>query len=35
MVFKNDLVDMSQYKWNIENNSEYAEVMFSTQAKIE
>ena len=32
---KNDIVDMEQYKWNIESVSEYAEVMISTQAKIE
>ena len=35
IVIKNNLIDMSQYKWNIENHSEYAEVMISTQAKIE
>jgi Resolvase, N terminal domain len=35
IVIKNDLVDMKQYEWNIENSSEYAEVMMSTQAKIE
>lgn len=32
---ENDLVDMKQYEWNYENNSEYAEVMMTTQAKIE
>ena len=35
VVIKNDIVDMKQYEWNIENTSEYAEVMMSTQAKIE
>ncbi len=35
LVIKNDIVDMKQYEWNIENSSEYAEVMMSTQAKIE
>ncbi|MFK7779772.1 MAG: recombinase family protein [Candidatus Gracilibacteria bacterium] len=35
IVMKNDIVDMEQYKWNTESTSEYAEVMISTQAKIE
>ncbi len=35
IVIENDVVDMSQYKWNIESSSEYAEVLLSTQAKIE
>ena len=35
IVIKNDVVDMGQYEWNKENSSEYAEVMMSTQAKIE
>ena len=35
IVIKNDIIDMKQYEWNIENSSEYAEVMMSTQAKIE
>jgi len=35
IVIKNEDVDMSQYEWNIENSSEYAEVMMSTQARIE
>lgn len=32
---ENELVDMSKYAWNYENSSEYAEVMVSTQAKME
>lgn len=32
---QNDLVNMWQYEWNYENSSEYAEVMISTQAKME
>lgn len=35
IVMHNDIVEMWQYAWNIENTSEYAEVMISTQAKIE
>ena len=35
MVVSNDDVDMDQYKWNHENNSQYAEVMIATQAEIE
>ncbi len=34
-VIENDIIDMSQYQWNIENSSEIAEVMVSTQAKME
>ena len=34
-VIENELVDMSQYNWNLENSSEYAEVILSTQAQIE
>jgi len=32
---ENDIVDMSKYKWNIENKSEMAEMVYSAQAKIE
>lgn len=35
IVYENEDVDMSQYKWNKENASIYAEVMLSTQAEIE
>tara|TARA_Y100000389_G_C17383234_1_gene475534 strand:+ start:39 stop:188 length:150 start_codon:yes stop_codon:yes gene_type:complete len=34
-VFTNDLVDLSEYEWNIESPSEYAEVLYATQAKID
>lgn len=34
-VVTNELVDMSEYKWNHENISQYAEVMIATQAHIE
>jgi hypothetical protein len=35
VVFKNDLVDLSKYDWNIETPSEYAEAIMATNAKIE
>jgi hypothetical protein len=35
MVFKDDLVDMSEYEWNIENPSQYAEAILATNAQIE
>ena len=35
LAIKNDVVDMSQYKWNRENSSQYTEVMIATQAQIE
>ena len=35
LVYENDLVDMSQYSWNKEDSSIYAEVMMATQAEIE
>jgi len=35
LVVTNDKVDMSKYKWNRENRSEMAEMVYSAQAKIE
>ena len=35
IVMENAIVDMSKYKWNIENKSEMAEMVYSAQAKIE
>jgi len=35
LVFENEHLDMSKYAWNVENPSEYAEAMISTQAKME
>ena len=32
---KNDTLDMSQYKWNVENPTEMSEMVYSAQAKIE
>lgn len=32
IIHKNELIDMNQYKWNSENNSEITEAFFATQA---
>lgn len=34
-VYENDVIDMRQYEWNIENRSEMAEMVYSAQWKIE
>jgi DNA invertase Pin-like site-specific DNA recombinase len=35
IVIQNDTIDMSQYKWNMENPTEMSEMVYSAQAKIE
>lgn len=35
IVHENEIVDMSEYKWNVENRSEMAEMVYSAQSKIE
>lgn len=35
IVVENSIVDMKQYKWNMENKNEMAEMVYSAQAKIE
>lgn len=35
LVVQNDVIDMSQYKWNKENPTEMSEMVYSAQAKIE
>lgn len=35
IVYENDMLDMSKYKWNKEEISKYAEMMIATQAQIE